>query len=520
MTSITPNDGTTKTMSHPEGSSEGKDSGGNKPPTDIEPQNPTNADLSGTGAKYHEDQTQSSRLRYQSLTGNEGEPSYEGEPDTQPMLLTYADVRAILIFEDEAQESEEDILGAGEEIDDNPQSAETQHRSFPPREDKPTSSTAPHTEASDIDSLNQTDKLVEASMSSLKKSSTTINDLYKGLKVITQLLKDITNYVKDDPAINKKIEEASETLTKISTQTIEILSSVRSFDFFTFQSTSQYSSAPSNSVAPTFALTNIPANVEGENTTHTTAKEHHSHTKGETNANIQEKPKEPKQSTDANIEFISSSTHPPSITQTQPIKIIHPEPSVPQRKGKSKKLGIHPKEAITTKAGELFKKAQDAEHEVLKRQHTKKQIKTKIITDIKIHPKTKPVVITVYRGTDGRNFDVYKPFVFGAFGISELDELKEIIPKKKNASVKDLMNSLNGIFFIDEFGDQAFQRWSDIDKVGMEALVSYLVAASMVKSPENTRFNMKLMKLIVEHPGQEKLKSKKVKLEALGYNMD
>ncbi|GJW91642.1 hypothetical protein Tco_0169195 [Tanacetum coccineum] len=77
-----------------------------------------------------------------------------------------------------------------------------------------------------------------------------------------------------------------------------------------------------------------------------------------------------------------------------------------------------------------------------------------------------------------------------------------------------------GIFFTNEFGDQAFQRWSDINKVGMEALVSYLAAASMVQSPENARFNMKLKKLIAEHPDQENLKSKKVKLEALGYEMD
>nr|GEY77007.1 hypothetical protein [Tanacetum cinerariifolium] len=123
------------------------------------------------------------------------------------------------------------------------------------------------------------------------------------------------------------------------------------------------------------------------------------------------------------------------------------------------------------------------------------RLKPEHITDIKIHPKTKPVVITVYRGIDGRNFDVHKLFLFGAFGISELDELMEIIPKKKNTM-------------------------SDIDKVDMEALVSYLVAASMVKSPENERFNMKLRKLIAEHLDQEKFKSKKVKLEALGYNMD
>ncbi|GJW90602.1 hypothetical protein Tco_0168155, partial [Tanacetum coccineum] len=47
-----------------------------------------------------------------------------------------------------------------------------------------------------------------------------------------------------------------------------------------------------------------------------------------------------------------------------------------------------------------------------------------------------------------------------------------------------------------------------------------LIAASMVKSTENARFSMKLRKLIAEHPDQEKLKSKKVKLEALGYKMD
>nr|GEV43181.1 hypothetical protein [Tanacetum cinerariifolium] len=126
---------------------------------------------------------------------NEGEPSYVGEPDTQPMLLTYADVQAILLSEDEAQERKEDILGPGEEMDDNPQ--------------------------------DQTDQLVETSISSFEKSSSTINDLYK----------DITNSVKDDPAINKKIEEASKTLAKISTRTTEILSSVRVFDFSTLWST-------------------------------------------------------------------------------------------------------------------------------------------------------------------------------------------------------------------------------------------------------------------------------------------
>ncbi|GJV58766.1 hypothetical protein Tco_1464866 [Tanacetum coccineum] len=53
-----------------------------------------------------------------------------------------------------------------------------------------------------------------------------------------------------------------------------------------------------------------------------------------------------------------------------------------------------------------------------------------------------------------------------------------------------------------------------------ESLVSYLVMASMVKTEENARFSLKLRKFIADHPDQEKLKSKKVKLEALGYKMD
>nr|GEZ06788.1 hypothetical protein [Tanacetum cinerariifolium] len=88
-------------------------------------------------------------------------------------------------------------------------------------------------------------------------------------------------------------------------------------------------------------------------------------------------------------------------------------------------------------------------------------------------------------------------------GLEHNRTLPENVPFVNNMVIEE---PEYGIFFTDEFGDQAFQRWSDTDKVGMEALVSYLVAASIVKSPENARFNMNLRKLIVEHPDQEKLK--------------
>ncbi|GKD90324.1 hypothetical protein Tco_1365831 [Tanacetum coccineum] len=77
-----------------------------------------------------------------------------------------------------------------------------------------------------------------------------------------------------------------------------------------------------------------------------------------------------------------------------------------------------------------------------------------------------------------------------------------------------------GIFFTNAFGDQAFQKWNDIHKVGIDSMVSYLVMALMIKTLENARFTLKLKKLIDEHHDQEKLKSKKVKLEVVGYILD
>ncbi|GJT45285.1 hypothetical protein Tco_0954000 [Tanacetum coccineum] len=137
--------------------------------------------------------------------------------------------------------------------------AETHHQSPPPQADKPQSSHYPSTEASDTDSScddilkkydnilpltelqlvkylrkatvnyadlkasiddyydeniahrDQTDKLVEASMSSLDKSSNTISDLNKGLNIITELLKEIKKAVKDD-SVNRKISEATNSI--------------------------------------------------------------------------------------------------------------------------------------------------------------------------------------------------------------------------------------------------------------------------------------------------------------------
>ncbi|GJT63751.1 hypothetical protein Tco_1015231 [Tanacetum coccineum] len=355
--------------------------------------------------------------------------------------------------------------------------AETHHQSPPSQADKPQSSHAPSTEASDTDSScddilkkydnilplterqlvkDQTDKFVEASMSSLDKSSNTINDLYKGLNIITELLQEINNAVKDDSAYALKQDKELAAWAKSSTNMAWNIGS-RLSGLERAQNHIQYSmSSPKEdphsinpimtemyevfkgqslgSVTPTLALTHILANEKG----------------------IENESEE-----DPLKKLVPAST------------IVLPDPDeeikVPYMiNGKINQSGAKrglirwtdPKKIASAKTSEKFKKAQDAEHQVLKREHTEKVRKS-----LELEPEY-------------------------------------------------------GIFFTNEFGDQAFKRWSDIDKVGIEALVSYLVAASMVQLPKNARFRIKLKKLIAEHLDQEKLKPKKVKLEALGYEMN
>nr|GEV24563.1 hypothetical protein [Tanacetum cinerariifolium] len=382
---------------------------------------------------------------------------------------------------------------------------------------------------------------------SLNANCNTISDLYKGLNIITKLLKEINNAVKDAPVINNKINEAAESFTKISTNITKAHALKHDEELATWAKS--FTNMAWNlgfkllgSVTPTLALTHFPTNVEGENDTNTTAKDPSSHTEGETDANMQEKSEEPKHSTDAYIEK-RYGTDKQVEDQKKLVKassIIHPDLDalIPYTiNGEvyyltDEELYAHiDKEEKSKKAkkkARLFAISKPEVIKVLKRQHTEKVrkslelkkhkydnymwtinsiLKPKTITDIKIYLKTKLVVVTVFRGTDGRNFDVHKPFAFDEFGIHELDELREIIPRKKNVVVQDLMNLLS-------------PRWSDIDKVRMKALMSYLVAASMVQAPENARLCLKLKTLIAKHLDQEKLKSKKVKLEALGYKMN
>ncbi|GJX46500.1 copia protein [Tanacetum coccineum] len=70
------------------------------------------------------------------------------------------------------------------------------------------------------------------------------------------------------------------------------------------------------------------------------------------------------------------------------------------------------------------------------------------------------------------------------------------------------------IFFIDVFGVQAFQRWDDIHKVGIDSLfflfLIILAMASMVKDERECTFSLKLRKDVVEtRPRQAKIQESK-----------
>ncbi|GJT21910.1 hypothetical protein Tco_0891847 [Tanacetum coccineum] len=73
------------------------------------------------------------------------------------------------------------------------------------------------------------------------------------------------------------------------------------------------------------------------------------------------------------------------------------------------------------------------------------------------------------------------------------------------------------LFFIDAFGDEEFQRVNDVYKVKTKTLLGYKAMASNVKTDANQRFSMLMSKMINERPDKDRIPSKRVKLESLGY---
>ncbi|GJT03666.1 hypothetical protein Tco_0838128 [Tanacetum coccineum] len=235
LPSMASDKGMVKTTSLPERPRRDKDSEGLKPPVDMEP--PTNpvADYSGTGAKYQVDETQSIILRCRSLTENKGNTSSEVEPDSETLKLkTFVDVPDLLLFDDEMVQENSDSSSPELKKYDNilpltkrqlvkylrKVSRVSLNRLTEDQWEKHEEAVVSYADLGayiegyykeNIDHMDQTDKLVQATMNSLDKNSTERDDLLK--------------------ALNGKVLEATKAYTANSHNITELLSLAKTFDF-------------------------------------------------------------------------------------------------------------------------------------------------------------------------------------------------------------------------------------------------------------------------------------------------
>ncbi|GJU00185.1 hypothetical protein Tco_1110523 [Tanacetum coccineum] len=308
----------------------------------------------------------------------------------------------------------------------------------------------------DVDHRDQTDKLVQATMDCVDKNSTKRADPLKALNGVTETLKVVQEAVKDDLALNRKVIESTEAYTKNSTSLYEMLTLIKNFDFQGLKSSVEYLQATAisqdqhlaawaksstsmawnlsnrltsieSSVPATLAITAAPASIEGENVANTANEEQPSHTRGsmllwrmilrkvpyiingkthyltndEINAHIEKGDKIKKATKKAKM-FAK--------TKSEVIKVVQEE---------AEKIGLDSKTIVSAQAGKKFKKAQDAEHQVLKREHSQKIKRLMELNKKKAE------------NNDKRNFQVPGPFKFYDFGVTELDELGPNFPEEK-----------------------------------------------------------------------------------------
>nr|GEZ64468.1 hypothetical protein [Tanacetum cinerariifolium] len=457
-----------------------------------------------TGAKYQVDQTQSTRLRYQSLPKNKGKPLHERELDTQPIVLsTYADVRAFLLSDNE---SKEDILGDGRQASVISCSTEASYtNSSSDNILKRYDNTFPLTkrqlvkylrkvsnvlftriaknnwEKHEEDAVNyanlkasiddyydenithrdQTNKLVEAFMSSLDKSINTISDLYKGLNIITELLKEIKNAVKDDFAHALKQDEElaiwaksftimawnlGSRLSGLERDQNHIQSSmsflkedIHSIKNMMSEMYEVSKGLSSSSVTPTLALTHILAIVEGENATNAATEEPSSHIERET--------REPKRAIP--ISTIQPTKFPQN--QAQPITTITTRPESSQ----VYHLTAEQLQAQSDKE-ELIKKAKE---EAIILAISKLKV-IKVVQEeakkIGLNPKKIPSAKAASSKSSSRkrkHMELEPEIEIPRFECNRA--LLENVPFVNNIVIEEPEHM---IFFTDEFGDQAFQR--------------------------------------------------------------
>nr|GEX10856.1 hypothetical protein [Tanacetum cinerariifolium] len=213
---------------------------------------------------------------------------------------------------------------------------------------------------------------------------------------------------------------------------------------------------------------------------------------------------------------------------------------------------VDPKDLQSSKGGQEFIKKQDAKIKVHNREHLeklkkarelrKKRIdqyrwtttsrrKPETIIDILIHPNTKPVAITKKNKvvvelmtSVSKKYDRMKVNP-REIGINPTLPAPEQISspssgRKRNEKELEPEFCIPGLECNRSLPEGAFQRISDIHKVDVDNFLSYLVMAANINTPKNQRFCVVMRSMIDSHPDKEKLKSNKVKLEAIGYSLN
>ncbi|GJY98383.1 retrovirus-related pol polyprotein from transposon TNT 1-94 [Tanacetum coccineum] len=386
-------------------------------------------------------------------------------------LKTFADVQALLLSDDEMiQESDdEDVLEAGEDMDEDTQADEEENY----HDLKKYDNILPLTERQLVKYLRKVSQVLfnriteeqwekheeaAATMDSRDKTATNRTKLLKDLTGVTETLKVIQDVVKDDPTLNKKVIKATKAYTKNLISLTELLTLVKNFNFQGLkQDTSDIKSTMTKIYQAFKVVTEEPpSHTEGE------TKDMKTQDTDEDMVKKEQVPEEPKHT-------ISISTVKPTETPTPELvkasSIVRPDPDtlilLPYtingklfylteeqiqahldkedqiKKAKeeakrlamtkievikivhadAKKIGIDPKKVISAKADEKFKKAQDTEMQVHKRQHPEKvkrltelkkkrseqymwtmsnRLKPEPIIDVKIHPNSKPLMFTTH----------------------------------------------------------------------------------------------------------------------------
>nr|GEV72642.1 hypothetical protein [Tanacetum cinerariifolium] len=395
--------GTRKSKPLPKGTNiDPKDLGGNVQPVDMGltstyfDEGVAKTTL-GTNAKYQVDETQSTRLRYRSLTKNKGKTSSEVEPDIEPLKLqTFAHVQAFLLFKNEmAQKSDDDeAFEAREDREEETQADKEPHQSPPPNTDKSKPSPDQETQESESDSsspelkkynnMEQSDKVIDAAMNSLDKNSIARGDLLNSINGVTYTLKvslqpsqavyqrphllslkgqkmlgeNVTRANTKEPPSHTKgehvtIEDDAEKLESDKaeeepTRAIPI-SIAKPITRPNPEVTMIESSSRPLLTDPTLVIPDpdetikVPYMINGKM---------HYITNDEINSHLEKEDK---------IKKVVEEAKMFEMTKTEVIKVVQEE---------AKKIRLDPKMIISAKARGKFKKAYDVEHHVLKREHS------------------------------------------------------------------------------------------------------------------------------------------------------